>query len=262
MMATATIPRLIVILGIVCVQLARTQGQPENPLPLYRVGRASAAIAVDGVLSEFDWLVAERIRLIKFRHEPEDGKPLHSPTHVAALWDSQNLYLAFALTDREIWATLAERDARLFPEECVEFFVDPDADSRRYIETQINTAGNMRDLLVDYSSPPPSLAQFDVMAKWDYERMQKALKIHRDAARRDLGWTLEVAIPWTEFRFSRRSWPPRPGDEIRINFYRYERSRDGRLLEQSGWSRVQGTFHDAPRFGRFVFSAKPPGSEE
>ena len=230
-------------------------------VPSYRVARASVPIRVDGILDEFDWAVAERIRFVKFGHEPEDGKPLREATQVMALWDNNNLYLAFLVQDSEIWATLTERDARLFPEECVEFFLDLEGDGRRYIETQINSLNNIRDLLVDRSMETPSYAQFDVMAKWDFQQLRKAVRIHRDRDGRDLGWTLEIALPWTELSFSRRSWPPRDGDELRINLYRYERPRSGQLpLELSGWSPVPASFHDPGRFGRFVFTSARAGS--
>lgn len=226
--------------------------RPElGAVPVYEVERAGGPIRIDGVLDEFDWLAARRLHLAKHSHKPEDGQPLRDRTQVAALWDDANLYLAFVVEDREIWATIRERDARLFPEECVEFFMDPDGDGRHYIEAQINSLGNIRDLLVDGSVKNPSYAQFDVMARWDFENLQKRVRIYREAGR-DLGWTLEIAMPWKELSFSRCNWPPRPGQEMRINFYRYERPRSG-PLELSAWSAVEDSFHNPSRFGKFVF---------
>jgi hypothetical protein len=235
------------------------KGTTSETLPFYRVHRASAPIRVDGVLDEWDWIVAERLRCLKFSHEPEDSKPLREETLIASLWDDENLYLAFIVHDREIWATINERDARLFPEECVEFLLDPDGTGERYIEAQINSLNNIRDLLIDGNVNNPSYSEFDVMARWDFLHLRKEVRIYRDRAGRDLGWTLEVAIPWSELSFSRRTWPPKPGDELRINFYRYERSRSGELpLELSAWSPVRD-FHEPARFGHFVFLSSQPG---
>ena len=225
-------------------------------VPTYRVSHASGPIQIDGVLNEFDWLTAQRMHFVKFSHDPEDHKPLRESTEVAAVWDEQNLYLGFIVRDREMWATSQQRDARLWPEECIEIFLDPDGDGRRYIEAQMNWHNNIRDILVDGNIENPTPAQFDEMARWDFHHLQSAVKVHRTTKGKDLGWTLEMAIPWTELSFSRRNLPPKLGDKIRINFYRVERPRHGPTpVEWSGWSPVPGDFHDPARFGQFVFSA-------
>lgn len=231
--------------------------------PVYHVRRTASPIVIDGRLDEFDWMAAERILFRKFRHEPEDEQPLRESTQVAALWDAENLYLGFIVEDSEIWTTIEQHDARLFPEECVEFFIDPGGDGRRYIEAQINSRGAVRDLLVDAAIAEPTCAQYDEMARWDFETLEMAIGIHRDRHNHDVGWTLEIAIPWSEFRFSQRRWPPRPNDELRVNLYRYERPRTGSLpLELSGWSPVRHSFHEPSRFGRFVFAQErtPPAN--
>lgn len=237
-----------------------TSTTTAQTMPVYQVRRSSAPIQIDGVLDEWDWIAAERLQCRKFSHEPEDEKPLREQTQVAGLWDDKNLYLAFVIQDREIWSTIDEPGARLFPEECVEFFLDPDGTGERYVEAQINSRNNIRDLLVDGSIKSSGYAEFDRMALWDFRQLKKAMRIYEDDKGRHAGWTLELAIPWRELSFSRRTWPPQPGDELRINFYRYERPRSGDLpLELSAWSPVLD-FHDPSRFGRFVFVAEPAGS--
>jgi Carbohydrate family 9 binding domain-like len=231
-------------------------------VPTYRASRASGPIQIDGAFTEFDWLTAQRIRLVKIRHDPEDRKPLRENTEVAAVWDEQNLYLRFIVQDREMWATNQKHDARLWPEECVEIFLDPDGDGRRYIEAQVNWHGNVRDILVDGSIKNPTPAQFDEMARWDFRYLQTAVQVYRTAKGEDLGWTLEMAIPWTELSFSRRHFPPKVGQKIRINFYRVERPHHGPLpVEWSGWNPVPGDLHDPSHFGQFVFSPAPSSND-
>lgn len=252
-------PALFVLASVQVAAMPQPNVAPQG-VPVYHVRRASAQIRVDGTLDEWDWIAAERLRFLKFSHDPEDSKPLREETMVTSLWDDQNLYIGFIIQDHEIWATIRKRDARLFPEECVEFYLDPDSDGRNYIEAQFNSVGNIRDLLVDGNLRNPSVAQFDEMARWNFRHLKKQVRIYRDGAGRDIGWTLEIAIPWSEFCFSRRTWPPRSHDELRINFYRYERSRDGKLpLELSGWSPAPGDWHDPAWFGRFIFESSPVG---
>lgn len=208
---------------------------------------------IDGKLDEQDWNHAERIVLKKVLPQHGDNSPLRASTRIAALWDVDHLFLAFEVEDQEMWATLRDHDARLFEEECVEFFIDPGGDGRRYIETQINFLNTVRDVLVDASIRRPSRAEFDKMALWHYQGMRSAVNI-----RPGWGWTLETAIPWSEFGFSGRKFPPLPGEDIRINCYRYERSRLGtKPLELSAWSDVERSFHEPSRFGRFLFDGEP-----
>jgi hypothetical protein len=221
-------------------------------IPCYGVRRASGPILIDGKLEERDWRRAERIELKKALPERGDDSPLRAKTRVAALWDEDNLYLAFEVEDQEVWATLHEHDARLFEEECVEFFLDPDGDGRRYIETQINSLNTIRDLLVDGSIRQPTRAEFDRMALWHYQQLRSAVDIQPG-----WGWTMEAAIPWSEFGFCERSFPPQPGSEMRVNCYRYERSRLGaEPLELSAWSQVDRSFHEPDHFGRFLFDGE------
>jgi len=225
-------------------------------VPFYRLSRISNSDAEFGRFRWPDWSLAEPIEFLKIRHEPEDGLPLRERTQVAALWDERNLYLTFAVFDKGIWATITTRDARLFHEECVEFFIDPDGDGRRYVETQVNSLGTVRDLLVDGTISHPTPLQYDAMALWRFRALRSEVSELNVNHRRVAGWRLQVAIPWVEFDFSHRAWPPQPGDELRINFYRYERPQSGiGSLELSGWSCVQGSFHQPGCFGRFIFQS-------
>lgn len=206
-----------------------------------------------------DWSLTEALSFRKIRHEPEDYLPLREATAVAALWDERRLYLAFTIQDSEVWATLTIHDARLFTEECVEIFIDPDGDGERYIELQVNSLGTVRDLLVDGTIAHPSPADYDRMAQWHFRELWSEISEIQEQGR-TAGWRLQIAMPWGELDFSRRRWPPEPGDELRINFYRYERSRNGAApLELSGWSQVEDSFHQPARFGRFIFQGASGG---
>lgn len=250
------------VLVMLALAMQTGGGDRATTVPTYPVSHATGPMQIDGVLDEFDWLTAQRMDFVKFSHDPEDHKSLRESTEVAAVWDEQNLYLGFIVRDREMWATNQPRDTRLWPEECIEIFLDPDGDGRRYIEAQINWHNNIRDLLVDGTVENPTDTQFDDMARWNFHQLQSAVKVHQTPESGDLGWTLEMAMPWAELNFSHRTFPPKPGDKIRINFSRVERPRHGPLpVEWSGWSPVLGNFHDPARFGQFVFTAAASRSD-
>ena len=104
----------VLICAIVLGFVALCTADGLTDIPTYGVRRTSESIVVDGRLDEFDWTMAERIRFVKFRHQPEDHEPLRENTSVAGLWDDSNLYLAFMVEDSEIWSTITRHDSRGF----------------------------------------------------------------------------------------------------------------------------------------------------
>ena len=98
-------------------------------LPVYGARRATEAIRIDGRLDEATWALSPRVGEIRLITDPA-RRPAF-PTEAAVTWDDTHLYVAFACTDSEPWARHAGRDDRLWEEEVVEVFLDPDGDGRR-----------------------------------------------------------------------------------------------------------------------------------
>src|SRR5215207_2500880 len=66
---------------------------------------------------------------------------------VRAAWSPDEWRVLFECDDRDPWATLTERDAKLFEEETVEIFVDPAGDLEGYYELETNPLGAMLDIV-------------------------------------------------------------------------------------------------------------------
>jgi hypothetical protein len=176
---------------------------------------------------------------------------------------------------------MKNRDDRIWNEEVVEVFLDPDADGRNYAELEISPNNVVVDLLI---AAPRTGAVEEALA-WDIAGLKTA--VGRHAA----GWVVEIAIPWASLGRSGATQAPRAGDRWRVGLYRIERpggvSRSEKIaalraslskasaeakagierqieqleadLQYLAWSptRVERGFHDPERFGVVEFVGRP-----
>ena len=266
-----------VITAIVLTTVA-LEGQPVR-LPVYGVRHTVDAVRVDGKLDEATWAMSPRVGEIRLIHDPA-RRPAF-PTEATMAWDDTNLYVAFASNDPVPWGRLKDRDARLWEEEVVEVFLDPDGDGRNYAELEVSPHNIVVDLLISQPGGDGSTA-----IRWNIGGLQTA--VGRHAA----GWIAEIAIPWKSLADAGASGPPTPGAQWRAGLYRIKRpggpekaERIARLRaelksadadrkasleeelqklratdEYSAWSltRAERGFHDPERFGYIQFM--PPGN--
>jgi hypothetical protein len=263
--------------GILLVGAAVLQAQPVK-LPVYGARRAVDAIRIDGKLDEASWAFAPRVQEMRLITEPE-RRPKY-PTEAAVLWDDANLYVAFACTDREPWSRMKSRDDRLWEEEVVEVFLDPDGDGQNYPELEVSPNNVVVDLLI-----PRPRSGGGTAIRWNIEGLQTSV------ARHAAGWVAEIAIPWNALAQAGVTGAPKPGDQWRAGLYRIKRPggpakaeridalvREGRSAsperrteieqklkelraddEYSAWSvtRAERGFHDPERFGYLRFMEAP-----
>jgi len=198
----------------------------QGPLRYYAVTRAAAPIAVDGSLGEFAWQTAEQIN--GFERILNDYDQVLHPTRARMLWDDENLYFAFACQDPDIWAIYDQEDDPMWSEEVVEVFIDPDGDGENYLELEVNPLNAVVDLKIYRLQP-----EWKSSIPWDIAGLQTAVQVQgtvNDSLGQDLGWTVEIAIPWAATADSiDGGGKPQVGDTWRLNLYRIER-RAGRNL--------------------------------
>ena len=100
------VKRLQILAALALLTASPAQGE----LPTYTCVKTAAAAMVD--VSDLS------------------GRRQHAhPTQVRMLWDEEQLYVLFIATDPDAWSTLADRDDRLWNEEVVEFYADPDGET-------------------------------------------------------------------------------------------------------------------------------------
>lgn len=223
----------------------RTTNLP--PIPKLEVRRASTKINIDGKPTEEAWRNADAIT---FQFPWDLQKGAKQKTTARLLWDDQYLYIAYDCEDTDITAQFEKRDDPTYKDDAVEAFINPNpAQTDVYIGLEMNA----RAVLYDYVY----FGSRYLLKRLNLEGVQLATNINGTLNARgdkDLGWTLELAIPFTEFEGLNDGKTPKPGDIWTINLNRWDGVEPER--RHSLWSdsaHLSPNPHNAKRFGSMVF---------
>jgi len=220
-------------------------------------------ITVDGVLGESEWSSVPWTETYILYGTLD--KATATRTRAKMAWDTENLYLGIEAMDEDIWSTYTDRDDRLWNEDVLEFFIDPEGDARGYLEFEVSPRNTVYDSRIEkplFSQGGP--AQPD----WHAAGLRTAVKVegtvgggdlHSDERRdTDVKWTMEAALPWKACAVvsGRMALPPHPGDTWRINLMRYDYSGK-REMSQWSPSAVKGAWHEPKEYGYVTFMESP-----
>jgi hypothetical protein len=198
---------------------------PEPAIPFaprsYVAYRTVRPLKVDGLLDEAGWRAAAWTEDFADIEGPAKPAPRYR-TRAKMLWDSANLYIGAELTEPDVWATITERDAVIFRDNDFEVFIDPDGDTHRYYELEVNALGTAWDLFLE----KPYRDDGHALTGWDIHGLQVGAHVSGTLNRPtdvDRGWTVELALPWASLgEAAGTPVPPHPGDQWRIDFSRVE----------------------------------------
>ena len=144
-------------------------------------------------------------------------------TRAKLCWDGAHLYVGALLETPHVWGTLTERNSVIFNDPDFEVFLDPDGDHHDYYELEINALGTIWELHLErpYRDGGP------VHRGANLPGLRTAVKVHgtlNDPTDQDVGWSVEIAIPFADLSgFCRATaCPPRPGDVWRLNMSRVD----------------------------------------
>jgi hypothetical protein len=259
----------------------------------YTCYRAPGPIRIDGKLDEPSWLAAPRSSPFV---DIVTGKPAWFDTRVALLWDDEHLYFGFTAEETDVWASLTERDSKIWLDNDLELFI---AGKDAYYEFEINALNVIYEVFwiwKDVHKPggpywgkpgfDPKTARTMVLdgvgghvhprgerwgfLDWDCPGLRHAVHVDGTLNKRDDmdgGWSAEIAIPWSSLGLlaDGRSLPPRDGDVWRIDCSRFEKvGRNGEPLDPSaGWTWNRHGHYDShiPEvFPKVTFSGKTAGA--
>lgn len=263
-------------------------GRYPEPVARYTCRRATGPIQIDGRLDEADWKAAEPstpfIDIVT-------GEPAWFDTRVRLLWDDECLYFGFTADETDVWATLTERDSKIWFDNDLEIFV---AGKDAYYEFEINAHNTIYEVFwiwKDMYRPgsPYNVPEWDPAGKnlmvidgigghvhprgtrygfldWDFPGLRHAVHVDGTINKRDdrdRGWSAEIALPWKGLSWlaDGRSLPPKDGDEWRVDCSRFQHiGRKGERLDPAaGWTWNRHGFYDShipETFTRVRFSSE------
>jgi hypothetical protein len=220
--------KIIKILLLLISFTILSYGQPV-PIPSiefspkkYVCYRADWDINIDGKLNEAAWTKA--VWTDDFVDIEGPLKPVpRFRTHVKMLWDEKCFYIAAEIQEPDIWATLRNRDTIIFYDNDFEIFIDPDGDTHRYCEFEMNAFNTFWDLLL---FAPYRDTKNAAVNSFDIKGLKTAISINgtiNTPGDKDNSWIVEIAFPWESFgEIADIKIPPMENDQWRINFSRVE----------------------------------------
>lgn len=201
----------------------------------YTVFFNSESPKIDGKLDDAVWKNVEWTD--NFKDIEADRKPLPTwNTRAKMTWDDKGLYIAAELLDPHVWAYLKNYDDIVFYDNDFEVFIDPDNDTHRYYEFEVNALNTMFDLFMPkpYRNGSGAMITFNAPGmKWAVD-VQGTLNNPSDI---DKGWTVEMFIPFWAVSIGNSAKVPVDGDFWRVNFSRVEwktEVKDGKYIKLKG----------------------------
>ncbi len=195
-------------------------------------------------------------------------------TRAKLCWDDAHLYIGAELETPHVWGTLTEKNSVIFNDPDFELFLDPDGDHHHYYEFEVNALGTIWELGVErpYRDGGP------IHRGRNLPGLRYAVTVNgtlNDPSDVDRGWSLEIAIPFTDLASFCRgtACPPATGDTWRLNFSRvdwladivggeYRKvPRDAHAEDNWVWTpQMAIDIHRPERWGTIEFSNAPPSA--
>jgi hypothetical protein len=223
--------------------------------PIFKVSKTFESMAIDGKLNEDIWQKTEARNLEYFYRveKPEDAQQ----TTFRMLWDEKNIYVFFELKDKYLTVRETKRDGEPYLDDCAEIFfiTAPDSlDTHFGYELNLNKASNDFIYFNDYYNGN------DVVFKTfnpDFEVEVTYEGTINDNSDIDVGWTMEMAIPISNFGELGQVEPVITGNQWAFLAIRQDRNdADGNRRSTSTMFPIYDiskNVHQANRFGLMEF---------
>ena len=188
---------------------------------IYYCQKAKKALEIDGNLEKSFWQDVPFSELFTDIEGDTKPEPRFS-TRMKMKWDDNNLYIGAELMGDEIWGNVTKRDDVIFQDNDFEVFIDPDSDTHRYIEFEMNALNTVWDLLLDkpYRDKGCPFNSFDIKG------LRTAVKIEGELNNpfgKNKRWCCEIVMPFESLcECNSRGKRPVNGDYWRINFSRVQ----------------------------------------
>lgn len=216
--------------------------------PMYVAPRTIVTPTLDGRLDDAIWGHAPWTDEFQDIEGDIKPRPYHS-TRAKMMWDADYFYVGAKLVEPHVWGTLTEHDVIIFEDNDFEVFLDLNETCQHYIELELNALNTTWDLMLTR----PYRAGGVRFNGWEFHGLKTAVHIEgtlNDPSDDDQYWSVECAFPWSSLAdTTKRSLPPRDGEQIRVAFSRVE------------WEHeiVEGTYRKVPNRPEYNWVWSPTG---
>lgn len=226
---------VVCLTTVVFVHISVAEEENAKTIRAVRIEPGEAPV-IDGKLDDKCWEKTDAVTdFIQF--EPSLGNKPKEATKVSVLFDRENLYVGFeCLKEKpdQVMGSQTRRDSFFFQDDYVEVFLDTYHDRRNCYGFAVNCLGTQVDRRIANEGSTGERGPFgDRSRAWDCAWEAKAAKTDR-------GWSAEMAIPFSELRFKKKT-----GCVWGINFWRGNEEFD----EGDTWSNVGEKELSVSRFG-------------
>lgn len=217
----------------------------------YECRFANAPPRIDGQGDDPAWKSAQLIDKFTLPWLGTNARPARTATKAKLAWDRQYLYFLAEMDDADLYADVTEHDGKTWDNDVFELFFKPAADQPGYYEFQVNAAGTVMDMFLPRRNAGGYQrfikdGDFHIEAK---VTLQGTLNNWRD---KDLGWTVETRMPWSDF--SRTGGAPAPDAVWKFALCRYDYSVDFEGPELSTCAPLQqASFHRFEDYADLTF---------
>ena len=109
--------------------------------------KVDKGLAVTGKADDPRWKKAKQVQLVS-----DEGKRLACDTTVAICHDTENFYIAAACMETamgKLKITCKNRDDKVYSDDCIEFYIDPELDRNDCVKFVVNPDGVFMDFMRD-----------------------------------------------------------------------------------------------------------------
>lgn len=180
--------------------LLTAQGDKKMSLgeqPILKVSKTVEKMTIDGKMEEAIWKKTQ-VRKIDYFYNVEKPEDQQN-SWFRMLWDDQYLYAFFKMEDKYLTARETQRDGQPYFDDCAEIFFITVPDS---LDTHFGYELNLLKASNDFIYYNDYYQGKDVVYKAfdpDFEVAVTYDGTLNDNADEDTGWTMELAIPLTNF---------------------------------------------------------------
>lgn len=232
----------------------------------YTIDKTSQSVTIDGDLSEWSNIQATPSFL---NHETSAQGT--AGAYAKLMWDANNLYIAFSVTDADITANYVNNDANIFDnDDLVEMFFDFDGSGTNYLELGVSATGVYYDFNI-ICPGTGGCGSWNSNTSYNITGLSTATMIDgtlNNSADVDNGYTVEIKIPLTSLTSltggnyttvqEGTMWN---GNLFKINYNTGAGTHAG--TDYLSWSQYGSFgFHQPSKFGTFTFGGLTVGNDK